>query len=181
MSTQTWTRVHHRYDLINRIIADPDALTEAMDGAAAPRRMPAEVLAEFGGRDGVLRALHQRWVTILEGMLDAEMESGSHDGAEDLRHAYRRAVGHSPDLFAALQHLCDDPTVAQLTEREHLRLASSIGLLRPGGQVTEAIEQVAAITSEAAAGATRIIPRQRSWRELLPEMLFRRTAQRFEG
>jgi hypothetical protein len=98
-------------------------------GAAAPSD-PAQLgLPE---RETLVRALFQRFTTTLEGVLDNELELGE-DVAPyaAVRAAYHRAAAHRPVDWRALQRMAGDPVVADLTRRQHARIASRSGITAP--------------------------------------------------
>lgn len=160
MSKQDWERSHRRYQLVNELAARPELLAEPI----APH-----VLAEFGTREHAIRALHQRWVTLVNGCLDVELETGdTDDGAESLQRAVQRALAHSGDLAHTLTSLRHDPLVASLDEHFHLRLAQAIGVNRPGATVHEVVHAVEVVLTRADA-AERLLPTQRrAWRPRNP-------------
>ena len=98
-------------------------------GAAAPADPALLGLPE---RETLVRALFQRFTTTLEGVLDHELELGE-DVAPyaAVRAAYRRAAAHRPADWRALQREAGDPVVAELTRRQHARIASRAGITAP--------------------------------------------------
>ncbi len=98
-------------------------------GAAAPTDPALLGLPE---RETLVRALFQRFATTLEGVLDTELEL-----AEDVapyaavRAAYHRAAAHRPGDWRALQREAGDPVVAELTRRQHARIAHRSGITVP--------------------------------------------------
>lgn len=160
MSKQDWERHHRRYQLVNEMAARPEMLAEPV----APR-----VLDEFGGREHALRAIHQRWVTLVNGCLDVEFETGSDDnGAVSLARAARRAAAHSPELVSTLDRLKGDPLIASLNTRFHLRLGESIGVNRPGTTVSDTTRAVRRILAQAAAAEAATPTPRRLWRPRHP-------------
>lgn len=89
-----------------------------------------------------LRQLHQRWVTVVDGCLETELECGDGEPVDTLRTAWARALEHSGDIKALLDAYIGDPVHDQLTERHLLRLAQAAGMLRPGHTPREGLEEV---------------------------------------
>jgi hypothetical protein len=136
-----WQHTHHRRRLIDRYLRN-----ERVD--------EIEMREEFPERDDLVRALHQRWVTTLEGCLDVQMEIGEGSPMDALRAAYQAAVNHAPALRRVLDREADNPVLAELTRRELSRLAQAAGTLRPGHTVQEGIDEVRAAVAAIAAQAT---------------------------
>jgi hypothetical protein len=103
------------------------AREEAVAAGAAVAADPAQLgLPE---RETLVRALFQRFTTTLEGVLDHELELG--EGVAPyaaVRAAYLRATTHRPADWRALQREAGDPVVAELTRRQHARIASRAGI-----------------------------------------------------
>lgn len=138
-----WQHNHHRRQLIDRFLRN-----ERVD--------ESEMREEFPEQDDLLRALHQRWVTTLEGCLDVQMEIGEGSPMDSLRAAYQAAVNHAPALRRVLDRESDNPVLAELNRREQIRLAHAAGACRPGRTVQEGIDEVrAAVTAIAAQAAER--------------------------
>lgn len=116
--------------------------------------------AAFPDEDSLVRALHQRWVTIVDGCLETELETGSGTLAESLREAYRTALTHAPRLKAELDRYADNPVLRALTERHDLALARATGFLRPGRSVHEGVFDM-----RAAVASVVLVPRQRDNRK----------------
>lgn len=166
MSKQDWDRSHRRYQLVNELAARPELLVEPL----ADR-----VVEEFGTREHALRALHQRWVTLVNGCLDVEMEVGADDnGSIALARAVRRAVSHSPALAETLARFHHEPLVATLEDSFNLRLARSIGINRPGVKVADAVREVRRIVMQAVAAETASPSAHRTWRPRHPFKWVRR-------
>lgn len=166
MSKQDWDRSHRRYQLVNELAARPELLVEPV----ADR-----ITEEFGTREHALRALHQRWVTLVNGCLDVEMETGSDDDTSTtLARALRRAVAHSPALAETMALLRVDPLVGALEDTFDLRLARSIGLDRPGTRVADAVREVRRITLQAVAAETTSPSERRARRPRHPFRWVRR-------
>src|SRR5689334_13033062 len=103
-------------------------LPSAAPGAAAvpaPRHATSET-------DQEMRRLHQRWVTVVDGCLETELECGDGEPVDSLRAAWARALEHSGGIKAQLDAYVGDPVHDHLTERHLLRLAQAAGMLRPG-------------------------------------------------
>lgn len=160
MSKQDWERSHRRYQLVNELAARPELLIEPL----ADR-----VVEEFGTREQALRALHQRWVTLVHGCLDVELEIGADDdGRTALARAVRRAMAHSPALAETLAIFRHDELVAALEDAFHVRLARAIGVDRPGSTVADARHEVRRILIQAAAAENATPTERRVWRPRHP-------------
>lgn len=160
MSKQDWDRSHRRYQLVNELAARPELLIEPL----ADR-----VVEEFGNREHALRALHQRWVTLVNGCLDVEMETGTDDdNRTTLARAVRRAISHSPALAETLAIFRHDPLVSMLEDGFHLQLARAIGVTRPGGTVGNARHEIRRILIQAAAAEMATPSEHRTWRPRHP-------------
>lgn len=113
-------------------------LPRAAAGAAvvpAPRHAVTEA-------DQALRLLHQRWVTVVDGCLETEMECGDGEPVDTLRTAWARALEHSGEIKALLDAHIGEPVHDQLTDRHLLRLAQAAGMLRPGHTPREGLDEV---------------------------------------
>jgi hypothetical protein len=99
-------------------------------------------------RETLVRALFQRFTTTLEDVLDNQLELGE-DAAPHaaVRAAYRRAAAHRPADWRALQREAGDPVVAQLTRRQHARIASRAGIT--AAEVTAVATEVARVDTTA--------------------------------
>lgn len=95
--------------------------------------------AAFPDEPSLVRALHQRWVTIIDGCLENELETGSGSLTESLRAAYRTALLHAPALRRELDRHADNPVLRELTDRHDVALARATGFLRPGHSVHEGL------------------------------------------
>lgn len=148
MSDHDWLQTHYRRQLVDEYLEHEGTL------------MTPAMHAEFPQESDLVRALHQRWVTIVEGCLDIELETGEGSPMDALRAAYGTATRHAPALRRTLDRLAENPVLHELTEREYIRLARATGALRPGHTVNEGIEavhaEVAAIVVEAAHPASRV-------------------------
>ncbi len=138
--------------------SDHRTRTAALDGwlareeaVAAGAAAPVDPVAlGLPTRETLLRALFQRFTTTLEGVLDNELELGV-DVAPyaAVRAAYHRAAAHRPTDWRALQREAGDPVVAELTRRQHARIAGRAGITAP---------EVGAVAAELAlAGRTTTI------------------------
>lgn len=143
MSKQDWERSHRRYRLVTEIVERPDLLTQPLDAA---------LVAEFGSREKALLAVHRRWVSVMRGCLDVELEIGAYTSSADaLTRVARRAVAHAPALHQAITELQTDPVMAVLEDHFHLRLAQTIGIGRPASRPRDAVREVRRIIARAAA------------------------------
>jgi hypothetical protein len=91
----TWTLLHDRMafmaDVIKAAETDPDAALALADGSSEVSRL-------FGGEEGLLLSLRQRWMT----MLIAKLDQAAHDGvaAEQVRASLAAA---EPGLHALME------------------------------------------------------------------------------
>lgn len=160
MSKQDWERSHRRYQLVTQLTESPELVSE---------ELAADLVAEYGTWENVVRAVHQRWVTLVNGCLDVELEIGAYtSGADALNRAVRRAIAHSPALHRTLGVLREDPLLAVLDERFHLRLAQSVGIAHPYSGFRESIQEVRRILARAAAVELGTRSRRRGWRTRTP-------------
>jgi hypothetical protein len=118
-----WSNHRTRTAALNGWLAREEAVAV---GAAAPADPATLGLPEH---ETLVRALFQRFTTTLEGVLDNELELGE-DVAPyaAVRAAYHRAAAHRPTDWRALQREAGDPVVAELTRRQHARIASRAGI-----------------------------------------------------
>ena len=155
-----WSDHRTRTVALNGWLAREEAVAA---GAAAP---VDPMLLGLPDRESLVRALFQRFTTTLEGVLDVELDLGGHEEPTSyaaVRTAYRRAAAHRPGDWRALQRECDDPVVAELTRRQHARIARRAGV---------AVSEVAAVAAEVARidpvsrGVSTRVRRQRRLRVL---------------
>lgn len=92
-----------------------------------------------------LRRIHQRWVTVVDGCFETEMECGDGEPVDALRAAWAHALQHSADLKRELDTWAGHPVHDQLTEHHLLRLAQATGLLRPGHTAREGLVEIEAL------------------------------------
>jgi hypothetical protein len=91
----TWTLLHDRMafmaDVIQAAETDPDAALALADGSSELSRL-------FGGEEGLLLSLRQRWMT----MLIAKLDQAAHEGvaAEQVRAGL---VAAEPGLHALME------------------------------------------------------------------------------
>ena len=91
----TWTLLHDRMafmaDVIKAVETNPDAALALADGSSEVSRL-------FGGEEGLLLSLRQRWMT----MLIAKLDQAAHDGgaAEQVRAGLAAA---EPGLHALME------------------------------------------------------------------------------
>lgn len=126
-------------------------------GMAFPDRMHEE----FADEDDLIRALHQRWVTLVNGCLETELETSDDEPVDALRRAWATAAGHAPALRRALDSRPGNDLLTELTERHLIRLAAAIGSMRPGHSVREGLEEVRAAIAQAVVR----VPAQAGWLE----------------
>lgn len=112
-------------------------------------RQPAE--AAYDERP--LRALHQRWVTVVDGCFETEMECGDGEPVDALRVAWAHALEHSADIKRELDTYSGDPLHDHLTEHHLLRLAQATGILRPGHSMHEALDEIEGLLRSVAPAA----------------------------
>lgn len=121
-----WQHLHHQRVLIDDYLDN---------GAWTPAHQ-----AEFPDEDSLVRALHQRWVTVVDGCLETEMEIGSGSLEETLRSAYAAAITHAPALHRELDRHSANPVLRGLTDHHDVVLARATGFLRPGHAPQEGID-----------------------------------------
>ncbi|MCW2798430.1 hypothetical protein [Nocardioides sp.] len=134
------------------------ALTAALDTWVATEEPATDrTLASLGlpDEETLIRALFQRWTTTFEACLDVQVELGENTGLEAVSAAYARAATHRPADWARLRREAEHPLVAELTRRQHLRVARAAGLLR-GRDVEEAVTEIA--ETIAANGPGNVVP-----------------------
>jgi hypothetical protein len=145
------------------------AREEAVAAGTASGVDPAQL--GLPDRETLLRALFQRFATTLEGALDVELEVGDHPDRERpdaaVRTAYNRAAAHRPVDWRALRREAADPLIAELTRRQHARIAH-----RTGTAATD-VAAVATAVARVDALALRLSPRARR-RRVVPRVLARR-------
>jgi hypothetical protein len=153
------TALRHRGQLRTAIgWSDHSTRTAALNGwlareeaVAAGATTPADpAMLGLPERETLVRALFQRFTSTLEGVLDNELELGE-DVAPyaAVRAAYHRAAAHRPTDWRALLREAGDPVVAELTRRQHARIATRAGITAP---------EVSAVAAEVAlAGSTTTI------------------------
>lgn len=162
MSKSDWTHNHNRYALVHdltegstTVISDP---------------LPAHLAEEFDSAETLLRHLHQRWVTCLEGALDAAMENGGGSPADDIRDAYGAAMTHYSGLRRILDANMGHPVLHMLTDNEHWKIAQVGGLLHAGGHVRDAIAEVAGLVATARPSAPAIRGKARMARVFIADL-----------
>jgi hypothetical protein len=104
--------------------------------------MSAAFREAFPTEDDLVRELHQRWVHILDGCLETELETGSGSPMDALRDAYVTASRHAPELRRMLTTFADSPVLAGLTDHHDAQLAAAVGALRPSHTIQEGIDEV---------------------------------------
>src|SRR4051794_20777060 len=118
-----WVDHRTRTVALNAWLAREEAVAS---GAAAPAD-PA--MLGLPDRETLLRALFQRFTTTLEGVLHNELELGADVPASAaVRAAFRKAAAHRPADWRALQREAADPTLVELTRRQHARIGARAGL-----------------------------------------------------
>ncbi len=127
----------------------PTSYLPSATGGAGVVPAPRPPMAEHA-----LRLLHQRWVTVVDGCLETELECGDGEPVDTLRTAWARALEHSGDIKTQLDASIGDPVHDQLTERHLLRLAQAAGLLRPGHTPREGIAEVERVLATVAPAHT---------------------------
>ena len=157
-----WSEHRTRTVALDGWIAREEAVAA---GAAAPADPQLFGLPD---RDTLVRALFQRFTTILEGLLHHELDELG-DAATPyaaVRTAYRRAAAHRPADWRALQREAGDPVVTVLTSRQHERIAARVGLTAP--EVAAAAAEVARVDTIALGISSR------ARRRRVPRVLARR-------
>jgi hypothetical protein len=124
MTPLGWSEHGTRTVALNAWLAREEAVAAGAADPADP------TLLGLPDRETLVRALFQRFATTLEGVLDAELELGDDAPAAyaAVRAAYRRAAAHRPTDWRALQREAGDTVVAELTRRQHARIARSAGI-----------------------------------------------------
>lgn len=151
MTTHDWTHVHLQQDLINDYVAH--------DGHGVDRRLEGRLREEFPTHDDLLRAVHQRWVTVLDACVDQELEMGEGGPMDTFRSAWHNAIDRAPGLRRVLDQQADNPVLHQLEDVEMARVAQACGLWRSGVSVADLI---ASARAGVVAMSATPIPRQRS-------------------
>jgi hypothetical protein len=118
----------------------------------------------FPTEDDLVRELHLRWVHLLDGCLETELETGDGSPTDALCDAYVTAARHAPELRRMLATFTSSPVLAVLTDRYHERLARAIGASRPGHTVQEGINEVRDLMETLAIPAQRKPSRLERWR-----------------
>jgi hypothetical protein len=159
----SWSEHHTRTIALDGWIAREEAVAAGAAAPVDPR------LFGLPDRESLLRALFQRFATTLDGVLQHELDDNPHDERGPyaaVRTAYRRAAAHRPADWRALQREAGHPVVAELTERQHARLAARVGItLR---EVASVAAEVARVDTAAAGAAWR------ARRRRVPRVLARR-------
>lgn len=151
MSTNDWTHVHQQQRLVNDYVA--------RGGRGVDPRLEAILQEEFPTHEDLLRAVHQRWVTVLSSCLDQELEMGEGGPVETLRNAWQKAVDHAPGIRRVLDAESDNPVLHSLEDAELARLAQDCGLWHSGVSVADLVADARASVRSVAAHP---VPPQRS-------------------
>ncbi|MDO7868806.1 hypothetical protein [Nocardioides jiangxiensis] len=112
-------------------------------------RQPADAVAD----ERPLRTLHQRWVTVVDGCFETEMECGDGEPVDALRTAWAHALRHSAEIKRELDTWIGNPLHDHLTEHHLLRLAQATGILRPGHSMHEALDEIEGLLRSVTAAA----------------------------
>jgi hypothetical protein len=134
------------------------ALTAALDtwlGAGAPRTDRELAAQGLPDEETLVRALFQRWTTTLESCLEIQLELGDETGLDAVSAAYARAASHRPADWGRLREMQDHPVVADLSRRQHVRLARTAGLIR-GRDIDEVVTEVARTLEHS--GPVNVVP-----------------------
>lgn len=150
MSTDDWTHVHRRHDLVEDYLAH--------EGRGVTPRLASLLEQEFPEHEDLLRALHLRWVTVLNACIEQQLETGDGNPAETFRAAWQDAVDRAPRLRRVLDREGGDPVLRRLEDAELARAAQACGLWAAH---TTAAELVASARSASADIAPRVGPRRR--------------------
>jgi len=150
--------------------SDHRTRTAALDGWLAREEAVAAGVADpadpvtlgLPDRETLLRVLFQRFATLLEGVLDNELDLGEPDDVAPyaaVRAAYRKAARHRPADWRALQREAGDPLVVELTGRQHARIAGRAGIT--ASEVTAVANEVARADTRSSWGPVGLSPRAR--------------------
>lgn len=116
--------------------------------ASGTPAVPPRITADHRDFDRRVRTLHQRWVTVVDGCFETEMESGDGEPSDALRAAWARALEHAAEVKRELDGYVGEPLHDQLTEHHLLRLAQATGLMRPGHTVGEGLREVCQLLAD---------------------------------
>jgi hypothetical protein len=129
--------------------------------ASGGTQMSAAFRAAFPTDDDLVRELHMRWVHLVDGCLETELETG--DGTLSDA-AYVRAAQHAPELRQALTTFAGSPVLAGLAARHDAHIASAIGAMQPSHTLQEGIDAVRQLTQDLAVPVQRKPSRVERWR-----------------
>ena len=158
-----WEETHRRNAVLRDLILHEETRGPIPQQGDLDESVPG-LAAEFPERGDLLRALQQRWVTVLNTCLDNVMELSETSPVDDVRRAYEDAVTAAPALRRLLDRFSEHPVLARLIETEHQKVAVSAGLARPGRPLHESSVIVAELASQL---PRRKVPRPVWWRRML--------------
>lgn len=147
-----WNEVHTHRQLIDEYLES---------GGTA---MSAAFLEAFPTEDDLVRELHLRWVHLLDGCLETELETGEGSPADALCDAYVTASRHAPELRRVLATFAHSHVLAGLTDHHNAQLAQAIGALRPSHTIQEGIDEVRQLVDTLAITPQRPPSRLERWR-----------------
>lgn len=147
-----WNEVHTHRVLI-------DEYLESGGTAMSPAFLEA-----FPTEDDLVRELHQRWVRLIDGCLETELETGDGSPADALCDAYITAARHTPELRRVLATFTQSTLLKRLTDHHNAQLAQAVGALRPSHSIKEGIEEVRQLLEKLDVPAQRKPTRVERWR-----------------
>ncbi len=147
-----WNEVHTHRHLIDEYLE------------SGGTEMTAAFREAFPTEDDLVRELHLRWVHLLDGCLETELETGDGSPTDALCAAYVTAARHAPDLRRILGTFADSHVLAGLTDHRNAQLAQAIGALRPSHTIQEGIDEVRHLMETLAVPAQRQPSRLERWR-----------------
>lgn len=147
-----WNEVHTHRLLI-------DEYLESGGTAMSPA-----FLVAFPTEDDLVRELHQRWVHLLDGCLETELETGDGSPVDALCDAYITAARHAPELRRVLTTFARSAVLERLTDHHNAQLAQAVGALRPSHPIKEGIDEVRQLLEKLDVPAQRKPTRVERWR-----------------
>lgn len=118
----------------------------------------------FPTDDDLVRELHMRWVHLVDGCLETELETGDGTLSDAYCSAWVRAAQHAPELRRVLTTFAGSPVLAGLAARHDAHIASAIGAMQPSHTLQEGIDVVRRLTEDLAVPAQRKPSRVERWR-----------------
>lgn len=118
----------------------------------------------FPTEDDLARELHMRWVHLVDGCLETELETGDGSLTDAYRAAYVRAAQHAPELRRSLTTFAGSQVLAGLAARHDAQIARAIGEMQPSHTMQEGIDAVRRLTQDLVVPAQRQPSRVERWR-----------------